>query len=131
MPVCCRKFRYERLEIPSRDDLYGHPVFGHSWEGWCIEQIAAALPGWQDCFFRDSAGEEIDLVMTLGNRRLAFEMKASLAPKISPRLAEMLREIGAERAWVVCPAAGPSYPAGESVRISGIGDCLEDLRNYR
>jgi hypothetical protein len=23
-------------------DLYGHPVFGASWEGWCLEQIVTA-----------------------------------------------------------------------------------------
>ena len=42
-------------------DLYGHPVFGASWEGWCIEQILSALPLWRPGFYRTPSGEELDL----------------------------------------------------------------------
>ena len=27
------------LEIDNMTELYGHPAFGASWEGWCIEQL--------------------------------------------------------------------------------------------
>lgn len=118
------------LEIGSREELLGHPVFGHSWEGWCIEQVVAALPGWQDSYFRDSAGEEIDLLMTRGNHRLAFEMKASLSPRTSPRLESLLDGVGAERAWVLCPTEAPSYPLSAAIRVSGITECLEHLRPF-
>lgn len=118
------------LEIPSREDLYGHPGYGASWEGWCIEQLAAALPGWQAGYFRDSAGEEIDLVMERGARRLAFEMKASLSPRLPRRLDQLVHGIGAERTWVVCPTADPSYPVSDTIRVAGIRECLADLRPY-
>src|SRR5512140_1261618 len=71
------------LEIETATDLYGHPVFGASWEGWCLEQIVTALPLWQPTFYRSSSGEEIDLILDKGRRRLAFEFKASLSPHLS------------------------------------------------
>ena len=35
--------RHTLLEIETATALYGHPVFGASWEGWCLEQIVTAL----------------------------------------------------------------------------------------
>lgn len=115
------------LEIPTAQDLFGHPVYGASWEGWCVEQLIAALPGWRSGFFRDSSGAEIDLVMERGDRRLAFEMKASASPRIPSGLDGMLRDLGVEKAWVVCPVEGPSWPVSERCRVTGVSECLEAL----
>jgi len=71
------------LEIESMDELLGHPVVGASWEGFCIEQIIAAKPDWRPSFYRTSSGEEIDLVLERGQKKLAFEFKASMSPKVS------------------------------------------------
>lgn len=52
------------MSIRTMDDLEGHPIAGHSWEGFIVEQIAASRPGQQEsCFFRTNAGAEIDLVL--------------------------------------------------------------------
>lgn len=115
------------LEIDTTTDLYGHPVFGASWEGWCIEQIIAALPLWQPSFYRTSSGEEIDLIMEKGRRRLTFEIKASLSPRLSRGFPGALDLLQPEKAWVVCLMTETGYPTRNGARIVGIEECLKEI----
>lgn len=116
------------MEIATMSDLHGHPVFGASWEGWCIEQIIAALPGWRPGFFRTATGEEIDLVMERGRKRLAFEIKASLSPHLSRGFPASLAAVKPDRTWIVCPMEDGGYPSSPGVRVTGIGECLDELK---
>lgn len=118
------------LEIRGMMELYGHPAFGASWEGWCIEQIVARLPLWHPAFYRSSSGEEVDLILTQGGRRLAFEIKASLSPRLSRGFPDTLEAIQPEKTWVVCPMTGPGYPLRNGVRVIGIGECLGELGSF-
>lgn len=115
------------LEIDSITELYGHPVFGSSWEGWCIEQLIISLPHWQPFFYRTSSGEEIDLVLVRGNKKLVFEIKASLAPHLSKGFADTIKALKPERAWVVCPMTDPGYPISSGARVVGINECQKEL----
>ena len=108
-------------------ELYGHPVFGASWEGWCIEQLITWLPLWQPFFYRTSSGEEIDLVLTKGRKRLAFEIKASLTPHLSKGFSDTMTALKPERTWVVCPMTDPGYPIQSSARVAGISECLKEM----
>jgi hypothetical protein len=118
------------LEIETVTDLYGHPVFGASWEGWCVEQIVAALPLWRPSFYRTSSGEEMDLVLERGRKRLAFEIKASLSPHLSRGFRGTLEILRPERAWVVCPMDAPGYSIPAGARVLGIGKCLKELEDF-
>lgn len=105
------------LGIGSTTALHGHPVVGASWEGFVVEQIAAHAPREADLsYFRTSAGAEIDLVLTLGERRYAFEMKYSMAPKPTRGFWTALRDLAIERAWVVAPMER-RYPLAENVEV--------------
>jgi uncharacterized protein len=115
------------LEIETMTDLYGHPVFGASWEGWCIEQIAGIMPLWHPSFYRASSGEEIDLILERGQRRLAFEIKASLSPHLSRGFPGTLETLKPWRAWIVCPMDEPGYLDRSGARVVGIRECLKDL----
>lgn len=115
------------LEIETMTDLYGHPVFGASWEGWCIEQIVSVMPLWSQSFYRTSSGEEIDFIMERGQRRLAFEIKASLSPHLSRGFPGTLEALKPEQTWIVCPMDEPGYPIRTGVRVVGIRECLRDL----
>ena len=55
------------LRLNDPDDLAGHPARGVSWEGYVLEQIAAAAPDAELSFYRTSAGAELDLVVRRGN----------------------------------------------------------------
>jgi uncharacterized protein len=118
------------LEIETMTDLYGHPVFGASWEGWCLEQIITALPLWQAGFYRSSSGEEIDLIIEKGRRRLAFEIKASLSPHLSRGFPGTLEALLPEKTWIVCPLTEPGYSLRNGAKVTGIVECLKDLQAY-
>jgi predicted AAA+ superfamily ATPase len=118
------------LEIETMNDLLGHPVVGASWEGWCIEQICAALPGWRASFVRTSNGEEIDLLMERGRQHLAFEFKASTAPQLTRGCATMLRDIAPAHAWVVCPVA-KGWDLRDGVTVASIEEVLEDIKSIK
>jgi predicted AAA+ superfamily ATPase len=115
------------LEIDSITDLYGHPVFGASWEGWSIEQITNALSSWKPSFYRSSSGEELDLILEKGRHRLSFEIKASLSPHLSRGLPGTLEILQPEKTWVVCPMTDPGYTIRSNVRIVGIDECLKEI----
>jgi len=86
------------LGIGDLDGLLGHPIAGHSWEGWIIEQILSLAPlSWRPSFFRTSAGAEIDLVLEPPGRLppVAFEIKRSIDPTPSPGFWTALADIGA------------------------------------
>ena len=118
------------LEIETSTALHGNPVYGASWEGWCIEQICGALPAWRAAFYRTSSGEEIDLVLERGDTRLAFECKASISPHVSRGFPATLELLAPERTWIVCPMTGPSYTHRTGARITGMSECLRDLSAY-
>ena len=118
------------LEIRSMEELFGHPVFGASWEGWCIEQIIGVLPQWEAFFFRTSNGEELDLVLKCGADKLAFEFKASLSPNLSRGFYGVMETVKPRKTWVVCPMSDPGYSVRKGVYVSGIRECLHELRSF-
>lgn len=105
------------LNIADSNALHVHPVLGASWEGLVVEQIAAhASPGAELNYFRTAAGAEIDLVLTLGDRRFAFEMKYSTAPKPSKGFWHAIKDLAIERAWVIAPVEH-AYPLADNVEV--------------
>lgn len=105
------------LNIKGFDDLLGHPVVGHSWEGFVIEQISGAMPAFSDInFYRTAAGAELDAVVTTGDRRIGYEIKFSQSPKPGKGFWNACDDIGVERAYVVAPVSDP-YPLAENVQV--------------
>jgi len=115
------------LEIKDIEDLLGHPVAGASWEGWCLEQILALMPDWRPCYYRTSSGEEIDLILERGRRRLAFEFKSSMSPNVSRGFPATLDLLQPERTWIVAPVQ-EGYPRADGVTVANIEEVLKDLR---
>lgn len=118
------------LEIENTEGLLGHPTAGVSWEGWCIEQILAVMPAWRASFYRTSSGEEIDLILEHGRKRLAFEFKASMSPKLSRGFPDTLSVLQPEHTWIVAPVPEP-YPKRSGVTVSNIKRVLQDLGESR
>ena len=116
------------LEIEHIEALFGHPNMGVSWEGWCLEQILAVMPGWRAGFYRTSSGEEIDLILERGRKRLAFEFKASMAPKMSRGYPGTLDVLHPDRSFVVAPVPQP-YPHKSGALITNITALLPLLKN--
>jgi uncharacterized protein len=91
------------LGIETYDDLLAHPLAGESWEGFVIEQLIAAHPRWRPHFLRTSNGAELDLVLERGQRRRAYEIKLSKAPKLSRGFHELVQQLQPERAELIAP----------------------------
>ena len=119
------------LGIPDAVALQGHPVAGLSWEGFVIEQIAAALPA--DAVlghYRTAAGAEIDLVAQVNGRTLAFEIKLSSAPKPARGFWQALADVKPDRAFVVAPVVRP-YGMAEGVQVIGVAELAQVLAAIR
>jgi predicted AAA+ superfamily ATPase len=105
------------LNLKTLNDLQGHPVAGSSWEGLVIEQVVAHAPaGSQINFYRTAAGAELDLVVTVGNKRYGIEIKFSSAPKPARGFWQAMQDIGAERGWIIAPVQN-TYPLAENVDV--------------
>ncbi len=114
------------LEIENTEGLFGHPNMGTSWEGWCIEQIIGVMSGWRAAYYRTSSGEEIDLILERGQKRLAFEFKASMAPKLSRGFQGSLDVLRPNQSYVVAPVPEP-YPLKSGALVTNIKDLLKIL----
>lgn len=114
------------LNIPTLDDLLGHPVIGASWEGFVIENLLSCLPtGATAWFYRTAAGAEIDLVIEIGaSRLLAIEIKRSLSPVLSKGFYLGSEDIKATRKFVV-------YPGKERFPIAKDADAIPLLEMMR
>ena len=115
------------LGIASVQDLQGHPIAGASWEGFVVEQVAAALPpDAQLGFYRTSAGTELDLVIERGARKIGIEIKFSSAPKPTKGFWQALQDLQIDRAYVIAPVPR-RYPLAEGVEVIPIGVLSEAI----
>jgi len=105
------------LGLQTLDDVLGHPVAGHSWEGFVIEQLLAAIPQAQASFYRTSHGAEADLVLQLRNGQTwVVEVKRSSAPTVSKGFHLAASDVGATRKVLVAPVA-EAYPMREGIEV--------------
>jgi len=116
------------LGIADRDALLGHPVQGASWEGHVIESALACAPaGVQGCFYRSSAGAEIDLLLDgPGGERWAIEVKRSLAPKLERGFHAACADVSPTRRFVVHPGKD-RFPLAEGVEAVPLPALLAEL----
>ncbi len=115
------------LGLTSTADLQGHPITGASWEGFVIDQIAAHLPaGANMSFYRTAAGAELDVVVETGQRKIGFEIKFSVAPKVSKGFWQSLQDVRPEKTYIVAPVQ-QRWPFAEGVEVIPVGDIAAAL----
>lgn len=116
------------LGIENRQELFGHPVYGASWEGYIIENIVSQLPRWKPSFFRTSNGAEMDLVLEKGTRRVAVEIKSSTSPVVSKGFWTSIEAIQPDETCIIAPVDAP-YPIAENVTVLPLAVFLESVIN--
>ena len=91
------------LALETTDALRGNSVVGKSWEGFVIEAlIDAAGDRVRPYFYRTAAGAEADLILELtAQRRWAFEIKLSSAPKVDRGFHTAADDLAVERRILV------------------------------
>jgi predicted AAA+ superfamily ATPase len=112
------------------EHVLGHPLCGHSWEGYCIEQILGLLPaGTKPSHYRTHAGAEVDLVLEHPDGEIhAIEIKRTLSPKLTPAFRESMATLGATRGTYIMPA-GETFPLSEQVAAVSLPVFLQSLRH--
>lgn len=115
------------LNIENFDMLFGHPVAGASWETLVIENILGNIEGFHAGFFRTSNGNEIDLILTKGDKKYAVECKLSSAPKLTAGFYHAIDELNIIHAWVAAPVDSP-YPVKENVTVAPVSYIIEALK---
>jgi predicted AAA+ superfamily ATPase len=115
------------LGLGSIDQVLGHPVCGHSWEGYCTEQLLSSLPrGVVASHYQTHAGAEVDLVLSLPDGRThAIEIKRTLSPKVTPALKESMITIKADRATIIMPAGKP-FALTSTINAMSLSDMLHN-----
>ena len=108
--------------------LLGHPVCGHSWEGYGIEQIIQRLPsGTRASHYRTHAGAEVDLVLEDADGSCtAIEIKRTLSPKLTPAFRESMATLNATQGYYITPEGAP-YPLADKIEAINLRDFLEQL----
>jgi len=120
------------LGLRSADDVLGHPVAGGSWEGFAIENLLATVPtGTQACFYRTSAGAEIDLFLEMGKKeRWAFEIKRGSTPSVSRGFHTGCADLKATRRIVVYPR-NDRFSLGQDIEAMGLLHAVSELHKLK
>jgi len=115
------------LRINDFNSLLGHPILGHSWEGYVIEQIISVLGNRYEYFYyRTQDGAECDLVITEKFTPVScVEIKFTDSPKKTKSLTIAIKDVGTDKNYVIVPDAGESYELDENLVVCGLEDFLE------
>jgi uncharacterized protein len=117
------------LGIVRPDDLLAHPIRGASWEGLVLDHIVQSAPsGAEINFYRTAVGAEMDVVVSVGSKRLCFEAKVSSAPKVSQGFHIAQADVGATATFIVAPVDA-AYAFSDTVQVIPISDVAQHLNN--
>ena len=111
--------------INEKEDLYGNPLIGSSWEGFVIEQISELLPSkYQTYFYRTHDGSECDFVIVKSQKPIiSIEIKYSSAPKLSRGSILAFEDLNAQKNYVITPNSD-DYLMKKNIRVCNIYDFL-------
>lgn len=122
---------HELLGLANLEQVLGHPVCGHSWEGYVIEQILNVMPTHvQVSHYRTHAGAEVDLVLEHPSGEVhAIEIKRTLSPKLTPAFRESMDTLKATRGTIIIPK-GESYLLSNQVKVEPLSGFLGAISNF-
>jgi hypothetical protein len=117
------------LNLASQRDIEGHPKLGASWQGFLIGQIIQRLGARSDevHYWRTHTGAELDLLVVRGRRRIAFEIKRTAAPSITPSMRSAIQDLKLDFLTVV-HAGAESFPLAKNVRAVPAGALVDEIK---
>ena len=118
------------LGIETINDLLGHPIAGHSFEAYVIEGIINRFTRWTPSFFRDSMGNEIDLVLENKGLKAVVEIKLSTTPKPEKGFWNAIDFLQPDQVWVI-GQVDSAYPGAGGSIITKFKDFLETFEKER
>jgi uncharacterized protein len=114
--ICDSGLVHALLNLCSSGDIEGHPKSGATWEGFIIEQLIRLLNADEsECFhWATHAGAELDFLHVRGLTKTGFEIKRTVAPKVTKSMRIALEDLGLDRLYVI-HAGDHSYPMAEKI----------------
>ncbi len=116
------------LGIEKMNDLLGHPVVGTSFESYCIENICNLLPRWTPSFYRDSTGNETDLVLERAGKKIAIDIKSSSAPKPEKGFWRSVDFLQPDEVWII-GQVDSIFPGPNGSRVSDLAGFIRSLES--
>lgn len=113
------------LRIETINELLGHPVIGSSFETLVIENIVQHFPRYEVSFYRDSSGNEVDLVLVKGMRKIVIEIKASTTPKVGKGFWNAVKFLKPDEMWIIAQVDS-SYPGKDGLKITNLDLFLKE-----
>ena len=112
------------LGIEDMAELYMHPRYGASWEGFALEQTLLTHGQDQAYFYATQRGAELDLLLLRRGKRWGFEFKCTDAPRTTKSMRIVIEDLGLEHLWVIYPG-DLEYPLAQDITalpLEKIGD---------
>lgn len=114
------------LNINSYDQLFAHPIYGHSWEALVIENIINVFNNWDHFYYRTAKGNELDLVLQKGNRIIAIEIKSSSTPSVGKGFWRACEDIQATEQYLIAPVPR-AFIMHNNLKVMTLNDFLENF----
>jgi predicted AAA+ superfamily ATPase len=118
------------LNISDFNELVSHPVFGFSWEGFVINNICTYLNEYEAYFYKTTQGAELDLILIKGDKKIAFELKVSDAPKLTKGFWNAIEDTKPNITYVVSPVSD-KYPVSENIWGIGLPMLFKELKSFK
>ena len=115
---------HAHLNIETTNDLFGHPIYGVSFESYVLENLCYNLSRWNHYFYRTNSGTELDLILEKANQLITVEIKASSSPKLSRGFWNAIEEIKPKAAYIIAPVKTP-YPIQKKVIVTNLTSFLK------
>jgi hypothetical protein len=106
--------------------LQAHPKVGASWEGFAIEQILAIAGERNAYFWATQSGAELDLLLTLGGKRVGVEVKFGDAPRATKSMVVARQDLRLDRLLVAYPGDA-RYALGDGAEALPLSAALVEI----
>ena len=114
------------LGVETFDALESNPKLGASWEGFVIEQILATTGERDAYYWGTQSGAEIDLLLTVGGKRIGIEVKYADAPRATRSVRVAMSDLRLSHVYVVHPGTA-RYGLGDGAEAIGLVELLREL----
>jgi len=127
--ICDSGLVHALLNLPSLHDIEGHPKSGATWEGFVIEQLIRLLRADDsECFhWATHAGAELDFLHVRGLTKTGFEIKKTVAPKLTKSMRIALQDLTLAHLFVI-HAGEHSYRLAEKITAVPASRMVEEIR---
>lgn len=115
------------LGIRSEKDLFTHPKYGASWEGYAIEETLKALEPDEAYYWATHGGAELDLLLVKDGKMIGIEYKRMDAPRLTSSMMIAMKDLNLSRLAVIYPGT-KRYSIGDNVHAVPFDALADGMR---